>query len=1145
MQAHLALNTTLSSIQSAQLCFSRLASQTMGPHAQAEKCKNCIETGKAMGMVPELNGMLWCQCRNWECRAVWLVCSVCDTRTQFSCDIEFDVAKKRQLREHMRKHNFADQFPVRLSPPPTLVDQGQNRAVKRMKTVDAAAECDDFQEDEMPAVSVLPYELGDEEDQDFAAKSDDVGAKLAEIEDMLQAKMAKMAGVVAEFPLRTDNQQRIAIRNASVALPQSLAITREASHRFIMDQRLGRRAAANLVMRCIHQNDWKMAEEMSPKDVASFFAFAKFVWSLPTKARYSLAHVVRLFQDGDQGKFSFLPLQIDGANSLRKLVWEGKHAFASLLPHPRAIVIQPDDVVYIFPIESIAHILAMENCLPFDTVAEPAPGKARLLSENAYAQARRDPSADFHFCMMTWSDGFQANYSTKVNRLKPWIKTATIAAHGAFKMGDWGDHLWKSTFPVAFGSENNSKEGIERRFYSEMKLLDAPGGMTFYVARLNRDVKVRVTLVLVRGDQPERRKFCGLVGVNGNYGAAFGVIGNCKEIASSLPSCDNCLSAMTNSRTILKCECCLNWDFLKKGSSLNWYTPGGKFPAEEFTRGDNKLPFRSVTFDLLKEVIVKSHDKIVGGHWGKGQAIAYMEAHALNDEVRKAVYEHAHRAKLWLQAETRKEEFPQEHEMLKEVRDGNPSLFERWIPPALWESGVEMTQVVCIIMHLLFLGVAKQMLELGGKWSSSFNLGSVLEKAAHGVLESVQSLGLPWCKALPYKKGTGGSWVSENYLAFAKLMPWFYSMLDEIDVAPKPAEVESLWPVCNLNNDRCWSGSICEKWLRHRNLDASGKAEEKQRRVRKIMESGDIPKLLEKGPTDRQVMAVMQTCHAMICSLMATTVGEEEIAEADCRVRIFLTLFSKIDRQMDSGKSEKAKETPEWIRHANFLSLPRVVEAMKEFGPPRLGWEGGVVGGGEGVLRNIKPELKSGMSSQNWHKNCVDTILKAMAIHGIAMSSEILTNISGNLWEHRDRAKEHPGYRQHSHDSEVRVLFRSNKPISGFLGTDGKFWVCVKKGRERVKFQISVLHGEGIAAKCGITYTKWELQTGNEEHLLPADVDRPVMFLPQLCGDGLFLGSRDPSRGWHCVMDDEWKYWDAHINQFLWLTPATWPENSE
>ena len=32
-----------------------------------------------------------------------------------------------------------------------------------------------------------------------------------------------------------------------------------------------------------------------------------------------------------------------------------------------------------------------------------------------------------------------------------------------------------------------------------MKLLDAPGGMTFYVAWLNRDVKVRVTLVLVRG----------------------------------------------------------------------------------------------------------------------------------------------------------------------------------------------------------------------------------------------------------------------------------------------------------------------------------------------------------------------------------------------------------------------------------------------------------------------------------------------------------------------------------------------------------------------------------------------------------------------------------------------------------------------
>jgi hypothetical protein len=45
-------------------------------------------------------------------------------------------------------------------------------------------------------------------------------------------------------------------------------------------------------------------------------------------------------------------------------------------------------------------------------------------------------------------------------------------------------------------------------------------------------------------------------------------------------------------------------------------------------------------------------------------------------------------------------------------------------------------------------------------------------------LESIQKLGLSWCKCIAYKSGNLGGWVSENYLSLARVLPWFYGSID-------------------------------------------------------------------------------------------------------------------------------------------------------------------------------------------------------------------------------------------------------------------------------------------------------------------------------------------------------------------------------
>lgn len=1123
--------------------------------------------GRSLGAVKEISDgtFEWFGCVQEHCPKVWLVCANSGVDGCKNCKTQFDPeyfkdseskkgSKKAQLRRHLREHHPNVQLPPIIERPPNAKSNKRQRLLVRE---DFATPWDDESDNESTTsfdVVTIERTIHEDDLDEVSSTSDDEEASSLAMESIHRAKLdglfrkvvvdAKQLARLPDDPYTIEDPEEHLVLSQLKELKSGMSVfQRDSSIDFFLDQKRGV-AALNLVKRVLYEGDCN--RELAIIDVARFFLFVRFTWMLTTKEQRHFASLVSLFLTNHDycskcnhfiPPISFIPRPIHTFNSLNAMVFKGKHSLAELLPHPRVRHFKGDDCVYISIIETLAHILHSDNPPNYDKIEkrDNNGGEVNSLTESQYAQEKLDQFADFHFLMMTWQDGFEPNYSVKANRLKVWVKTATIslkkrAMSSASAASDIPD-VWKTTFPIALGREQSSKCQVEAEFYREMKVLDTVGGIEFFHGRLKKTVKVRVSLSLVRGDQPERRKMCGTVGIRGNNGPAFGIIGNCKEIHRNLPSCDECLATLIADRRIIKdCQRCLNWEFFREDTELNLYPPPEDYPHEEIP-ACGMLRFKKMEFEDLKNACDRAHEARVKQEWEDKHVKAYLKAHALNDETVNGVLSHAKLCLMKQVAHATKKDDPQAYLDVMEQVKNSPELFTKWKHHPIWNSGVRMVQVVCIIMHLLFLGIVKTLLtQTMLSWLKTFNKNSNFIRSAQGVLESVECLHLPQWKILPYKEGTAGPWVSENYLAFAKLSTWFYSLLlfiDAEDFVPEPEFPQD--PSAKKNR---WKANVCTSWLKRRNLDSKGKHDAKWKRIVDLHKSPlGPPTPLEKEPSPRHAALVIQAAFAMISRLMCRKTSPEVIHDADLHVRIFLTYYSRFDEMM---KSNMPDLVPSWVSAGNFLSLPRLIEAMTQFGPLLSGWEGGVEG--EGILKHIKPEIKSGSSSPMWHMNCCLKLLRTLALQLIESSEEMKPHLDEVAPERHRKQPPHPGYRAYDDPSVPIAAFAKNKPISGFVTEEGEFCFCVKAtqtcGRSRV--QIREAHSvtridEGVRKINNMAYHKWDISIDQTPVLISEkNVMLPVLFLPELCSGGLH--TREKERGMYAVIDSEWRVLDESVN---------------
>jgi hypothetical protein len=226
----------------------------------------------------------------------------------------------------------------------------------------------------------------------------------------------------------------------------------------------------------------------------------------------------------------------------------------------------------------------------------------------------------------------------------------------------------------------------------------------------------------------------------------------------------------------------------------------------------------------------KTHTAIVSGIWSIENAKSYLWVEGFNSDSISAVIERATNARALNALEAEMDLYPKDYESMLHDKQCRPSLYAIWKVPSIWNRGTDLTQHVDAVMHLIFLGIVKATVKRLEDWLKSRRGHDSFVTFASGVLDSVSSLNLQWCRVLPYKCGKFTGWISENYLALSRLILWFYAPLDEIASDP-------VSPVEPIRPQQQWTLKENKQWLTLRGLDSKGYADVLRSRVHQYLTS--------------------------------------------------------------------------------------------------------------------------------------------------------------------------------------------------------------------------------------------------------------------------------------------------------------------
>lgn len=810
-------------------------------------------------------------------------------------------------------------------------------------------------------------------------------------------------------------------------------------------------------------------------------------------------------------------------SELRAKYVKGKHALLPNLPRPP--VQRIGDHAYVSLIDCVADLLG--HGLPVDSIERNGGNltvskiseslKAQHIRDNAEKMSH-DENADLLVLYVTeWSDGFEPSLSIKGNRGSCWIKSVTIAPPPE-KI-----HSLTHTYPIALGQDGDSHEEVEDRFAKELLSFSSGECMTFYHGGLKRDVNVYLELFVSLQDQPERRSANYIMLGTSRYTARWGLALDFVAVASGIPACGNCFAALLRQTAGLivnhQCSECVNWDTDVTNGLLD-FKPPDQYPPTQIPPS-GKLSPKRLTYDIMKAAVEVAHNGVVSGGWSNKNLKAYLRVHGLNAEAIDAITDHAMKCRSYktLIDETGDDPIGPELAALEAQREQRPELFEMWKFPSLWVRGVQLNQHIDVAMHLLFLGVVKTTMQMIQRWTKERGKHTAFLQYSKGVFESVQKLGLDWCRCVPYKTGKLGGWVSENYLSAARLMNWFYGALD--DIATDPTFVEPTRP---MNK---WTKLHNQGWLGVRGLDTTGNADQVRARVLDYVHQQEGPPPV-KGPRGGEVAnvnAVVGAMKAMVSRLMCRSVTEANVQDAQRHIKIFLNSFEIFDRAMRCGE-----DTPTWISSYNFICLTNLPSVLREFGPLRNMWEGG--GQGEKILRLVKPTWIG--FRKNWQVNMLDRLLRQTAM-GRLQSKEGHTEADAIKWMTEDIEDEldeddpienitsdifqgNHLLKRYSNAGDVRRQFQCRRPLSIVRLNNQKF-CCVMRNNSVVWLHCTEFK-EQIA---GAYYHLWQINGDDDPQQQITTIEQVTHYcilLPKLSMHGLPGRNDEPI---FTLIESEWK----------------------
>ena len=319
----------------------------------------------------------------------------------------------------------------------------------------------------------------------------------------------------------------------------------------------------------------------------------------------------------------------------------------------------------------------------------------------------------------------------------------------------------------------------------------------------------------------------------------------------------------------------------------------------ELQETDNQVkelvPFK-ITFKSLKISCQIAFKNLKEGRWEPKHVKAFLDPQVVNKELREEIVQYGmlqRSMRAVEEAYTNRQHDASEEETnkLRDALDNMsliaakcPQLFKHWKPPPMWSNVYELERFIEVLMHLLFLGNVKSLVQQ----SLTFLAGKRLKKDflayAEPLLDQVKKLDVSWCKCRDYRGDKLAGWVSENYMAFARVVGWFYSGVEGLTEEPILHEDPTGLP------QSTWVKLQNQLWLRARNLDDSGTAKEVKERVAGLMDrtEGPPPVVGPIAGTIRELLCTWRVLNRIIALVMQRECTEHHPPEVERLVKIFL-----------------------------------------------------------------------------------------------------------------------------------------------------------------------------------------------------------------------------------------------------------------
>lgn len=738
-----------------------------------------------------------------------------------------------------------------------------------------------------------------------------------------------------------------------------------------------------LVTRAITETPLVVSEMLHPHDVGYHMRCGSFVSNLTKAQREEFARIISetaelaavTHKDYSQYLLPSLPrtrLFIDN------VYIRGKFSLLKNLPQPSVTVVQNHG--YMSLIDCVAHLLSFHdgftiNIEDDDIDNAPIPAVTTIKDCVAVRGIRERAksvcgSKDTIVLYCTeWSDDFDPSVSTKANRQSCWIKTVTI--HSCNRRDKTTDKM-ATTYLIAVGKKGQCHEAVSLLFAKDIEKLRS-GTCAMYSKSCREVVNVYMELLVSLQDQPERRAANHLMLGSGKYTARWGYSSNIAEVAQKIPSCSSCMNKLIHNGPLYSdindhCERCTNWNTCSAHPLLRTVPPN-KYPRDMLTHGTYILPFQ-LSYNTLRHAVTTTHNKLITSTWTNEEAKQYLYVFGLNNEAVSKVLEHATNEKIFSYAEANKDAMTLEYNALRHHKERYPMKYVQWQFPATWIRGTYLQQHIDVPMHLLFLGITKTTMKRIMEWMKQKNSHANFLKMSGGVLESISNLHLDWCVAISLNGAKFGGWVSENFLAVARLTRWYYSMIPHLRSGAQYRDPDLPYTT--------WSVKELREWLRVRGLPSHGKKMALLESVGHLLSLTEVPPILPpKGGTVQDIMTLTQTMSVALGNVMQRSVTDELITHTMHYIKRFLSSYHAVDKEL-INETDK----PGWLTSYNFLCLLNIPDLMKQYGPIANLWEGGY--DGERFSQELKHRLKGGLID-NWHRNLLKNLVAKYAMEHIEL----------------------------------------------------------------------------------------------------------------------------------------------------------------